>query len=346
MDFFEAQDLARKRTMRLVLLFALAVLGVVASVYFLAMIFYSTGLTDSAGVAYVTGDYDNVKQLALSFWSPGVLLFALVSTSLVVGLGSLYKIAQLRDGGPAVALSLGGRKVDPDSTRLEERRLLNVVEEMAIASGVPVPEVYVLDRETGINAFAAGNTTSDAVIGVTQGTLQLLRRDELQGVIAHEFSHILNGDSRINLRAIGLLHGIFLLALIGRFLTRGSMRGGKKEGGGVALLGLGLLAIGSELDLAATGAPRRCFRGAVHARHRWPGGCAQEDRRCGTSFVPGHTPATAVRWALSHAPPARGAYPKARAPVGRGVHRGGPAGYRRGNEHPARRARHANECVC
>ena len=245
MDFFEAQDLARKRTMRLGLLFALAVLGVVASVYFLAMIFYSTGLTDSAGVAYVTGDYDNVKQLALSFWSPGVLLFALVSTSLVVGLGSLYKIAQLRDGGPAVALSLGGRKVDPDSTRLEERRLLNVVEEMAIASGVPVPEVYVLDRETGINAFAAGNTTSDAVIGVTQGTLQLLRRDELQGVIAHEFSHILNGDSRINLRAIGLLHGIFLLALIGRFLTRGSMRGGKKEGGGVALLGLGLLAIGS-----------------------------------------------------------------------------------------------------
>ena len=245
MDFFEEQALARKRTMRLVLLFALAVLGVVVSVYFLAMIFYSTGLTDSAGVAYVTGDYDNVQQLALSFWSPGVLLFALVSTSLVVGLGSLYKIAQLRDGGPAVALSLGGRKVDPDSTRLEERRLLNVVEEMAIASGVPVPEVYVLDRETGINAFAAGNTTSDAVIGVTQGTLQLLRRDELQGVIAHEFSHILNGDSRINLRAIGLLHGIFLLALIGRFLTRGSMRGGKKERGGVALLGLGLLAIGS-----------------------------------------------------------------------------------------------------
>ena len=245
MDFFEAQDLARKRTMRLGLLFALAVLGVVASVYFLAMIFYSTGLTDSAGVAYVTGDYDNVKQLALSFWNPGVLLFALVSTSLVVGLGSLYKIAQLRDGGPAVALSLGGRKVDPDSTRLEERRLLNVVEEMAIASGVPVPEVYVLDRETGINAFAAGNTTSDAVIGVTQGTLQLLRRDELQGVIAHEFSHILNGDSRINLRAIGLLHGIFLLALIGRFLTRGSMRGQQRKGGGVALLGLGLLAIGS-----------------------------------------------------------------------------------------------------
>jgi Zn-dependent protease with chaperone function len=245
MDFFEEQALARKRTLRLVLLFAVAVAGVVGAVYFLAMLFYSAGVTDSAGVAYVTGDYDNVGKLALSFWNPGVLLFALGSTATVVGLGSLYKIAQLRDGGPAVALSLGGRKVDPDSTKLEERRLLNVVEEMAIASGVPAPEVYVLDREPGINAFAAGNTTSDAVIGVTQGTLQLLGRDELQGVIAHEFSHILNGDSRINLRAIGLLHGIFLLALIGRFLTRGSMRSGKKEGGGVALLGLGLLAIGS-----------------------------------------------------------------------------------------------------
>jgi len=245
MDFFEEQTLARKRTLRLVLLFAVAVAGVVAAVYFLAMLFYSAGVTDSAGVAYVTGDYDSVGKLALSFWNPGVLLFALGSTATVVGLGSLYKIAQLRDGGPAVALSLGGRKVDPDSTKLEERRLLNVVEEMAIASGVPAPEVYVLDREPGINAFAAGNTTSDAVIGVTQGTLQLLRRDELQGVIAHEFSHILNGDSRINLRAIGLLHGIFLLALIGRFLTHGSMRGGKKERGGVALLGLGLLAIGS-----------------------------------------------------------------------------------------------------
>ena len=245
MDFFEEQALARRRTLRLVLLFGIAVLGVVAAVYILAMLFYGTAATDAVGVAYVTGDYDNVGGLALSFWSPGVFLFALGGTFTVVGLGSLYKIAQLRDGGPAVALSLGGRQVDPDSSKLDERRLLNVVEEMAIASGVPVPEVYVLDREPGINAFAAGNTTSDAVIGVTQGTLQLLRRDELQGVIAHEFSHILNGDSRLNIRAIGLLHGMFLVALIGRILTRGSMRSGKKEGGGVAFLGLGLLAIGS-----------------------------------------------------------------------------------------------------
>jgi hypothetical protein len=116
---------------------------------------------------------------------------------------------------------------------------------MAIASGVPVPDVYVLDREPGINAFAAGNTTSDAVVGVTHGTLHLLRRDELQGVIAHEFSHILDGDSLINLRAIGLLHGIFLVALIGRFLTRSSVYRTRKESSGVVLIGLGLLAIGS-----------------------------------------------------------------------------------------------------
>ncbi len=245
MDFFEEQVLARKRTVRLVLLFAVAVIGVVAAVYVLALIFYAAGATDAAGVAYMTGEYDHVGELVLSFWNPGVFLFALGSTATVVGLGSLYKIAQLRDGGRAVALSLGGRKVDPDSTKLEERRLLNVVEEMAIASGVPVPEVYVLDREPGINAFAAGNTTSDAVIGVTHGTLHVLRRDELQGVIAHELSHILNGDSRINLRAIGLLHGVFVLALIGRFLMRGSMYSRKKGGNGVALIGLGLLAIGS-----------------------------------------------------------------------------------------------------
>ena len=245
MDFFEEQALARKRTLRLALLFVVAVVGVVVAVYVLAMMIYSAVATNASGVAYVVGDYDNVGQLALSFWNPNVFLAAMGGTVAVVGLGSLYKVAQLRDGGSAVAVGLGGRRLDSDSTKLEERRLLNVVEEMAIASGVPVPEVYVLEREPGINAFAAGNTTSDAIIGVTHGTLHLLRRDELQGVIAHEFSHILNGDSRINLRAIGLLHGIFLLALVGRFLTRGSMYSRRKESSGVVLIGLGLLAIGS-----------------------------------------------------------------------------------------------------
>jgi len=245
MDFFEEQALARKRTLRLTLLFAAAVVGVIFCVYVLAMLFYGFAATDAAGVAYVVGDYDRVRPAILALWDPRVFLFAVSATVTVVGLGSLYKIAQLRGGGSTVAQSLGGRRVDPDATRLEERRLLNVVEEMAIASGIPVPEVYVLDREPGINAFAAGNTVSDSVIGVTNGTLQLLRRDELQGVVAHEVSHILNGDSRLNVRAIGLLHGIFLLALIGRFLVRGSAYNRKKEGAGVVLLGLGLLSIGS-----------------------------------------------------------------------------------------------------
>ncbi len=246
MDFFEEQALARKRTIRLGVLFALAIVGVVAAVYALSMLVYTAAIQDASGVAYVVGRYDRVSGASVvSLWNPSVFLFACGATAFVVGLGSLYKTAQLRDGGSAVALGLGGRKMDPDTSKLEEQRLLNVVEEMAIASGVPVPEVYVLDREPGINAFAAGKTSSDAVIGVTNGTLQLLRRHELQGVVAHEFSHILNGDARINVRAIGLLHGIFLLALIGRFLLHGSTASRRKEGGGVALIGVGLLAIGS-----------------------------------------------------------------------------------------------------
>ncbi|MCZ6807349.1 MAG: M48 family metallopeptidase [Deltaproteobacteria bacterium] len=244
MDFFEEQDLARKRSFRLALLFGLAVVGVSVAVYGLGLVVYYWIATDATGVAYVVGEYDQVQQGGLSLWNPLVFVVTVGSTVLLIMLGSLYKVAQLRDGGAAVALALGGRRMDPDSTKLEERRLLNVVEEMAIASGIPVPDLYVLDNEVGINAFAAGNTTSDAVIGVTHGTLQLLRRAELQGVIGHEFSHLLNGDSRINLRAIGLLHGIFLLALIGRFILYGS-RGSRREGAGAALVGLGLLAIGS-----------------------------------------------------------------------------------------------------
>ncbi|MGB5810058.1 MAG: M48 family metallopeptidase [Polyangiales bacterium] len=244
MDFFEEQDLARKRTFRLALLFGFAVIGVSAAVYALGMAVYNWFGLDTAGVGYVTGRYDQVTIGGIALWEPMVFVVTVGSTLLLIVLGSLYKTAQLRDGGASVARSLGGRRVDPDSTKLDERRLLNVVEEMAIASGLPVPDVYVLDDESGINAFAAGKTTSDAVIGVTHGTLQLLRRSELQGVIGHEFSHILNGDSRLNVRAIGLLHGIFLLALIGRLMLHGS-RGSRREGNGAALVGVGLLAIGS-----------------------------------------------------------------------------------------------------
>ena len=169
----------------------------------------------------------------------------------VIFFGSLFKTLSLRAGGRSVAESLGGRPILPDTDDLDERRLLNVVEEMAIASGVPAPPVYVLEDQGSINAFAAGYGTDDAVIGVTRGAVRGLGRDELQGVIAHEFSHILkNGDMRLNIRLIGVLHGILVLAIVGR-ITLQHLRfagGGRRDRGGLALavlvVALGLIVIG------------------------------------------------------------------------------------------------------
>src|SRR5882757_11028330 len=158
----------------------------------------------------------------------------------------------MRRGGSAIAEMVGGRAVDLKTTDLRERRLLNVVEEMAIASGIPLPAVYVLEEEPGLNAFAAGLTTSDAAVTVTRGTLDKLTRDELQGVVGHEFSHILNGDMRLNVRISAIVFGILVIGLLGRGILRGLMQGrvrsgeGKK-GGGIAVIaavGLGLLIIG------------------------------------------------------------------------------------------------------
>ncbi|PSQ80397.1 MAG: hypothetical protein BRD41_05205 [Bacteroidetes bacterium QS_1_63_11] len=181
-NFFERQDEARRKATRLVALFALAVGGIIVSTY-LALI---------AVLAWGKGAFDPVQpQLALAVAAAVLVL---------VGGGSLFKVLALRDGGHVVAESLGGEKLDRDPETPDERRLLNVVEEMAIASGVPVPPVYVLEEE-GINAFAAGFTPDDAVIGVTRECVELLDRDELQGVIAHEFSHILNEDMRLNIQS-------------------------------------------------------------------------------------------------------------------------------------------------
>ena len=166
---------------------------------------------------------------------------------LVVGGASAFKVAQLASGGQAVALMLGGAEVPGTTTDARQQRLLNVVEEMALASGVPVPPVYVLE-EPGINAFAAGYAPGDAVVAVSQGCLDYLTRDELQGVVAHEFSHILNGDMRLNIRLIGLIFGIMALSIIGRILmhhVRPALVVGKKDSrGGLMLLGLGLFVLG------------------------------------------------------------------------------------------------------
>lgn len=242
MDFFQNQDEARRRTWLLLFYFALAVLAMIVGLY--AILFVVLG-----GVDHVT------RTSGSGVWKPELLLVSAAAVCGVVFLGMLYKTFELRGGGEALAVSLGGRRLNPDTTDLRERRLLNVVEEMALASGVPVPPVYVMDHEEGINAFAAGFTPGDAVIGVNRGTLEFLSRDELQGVIAHEFSHILNGDMRLNLRLIGLLHGILLLAIIGYYIARfggstsssssSSRDSGKSSGGGqIVIIGLGLFVLG------------------------------------------------------------------------------------------------------
>ena len=204
MDFFAAQDLSRSKTKWLFLLYVLAIIAIVAGIYLVLVLVFAMGAPDNMGLVF------NLELLV------GVTLFTL----LVIGGGSLYKTLELRSGGEQVATSVGGVRVHPGTTDLQERRLLNVVEEMALASGVSVPPVYIIDGEPGINAFAAGYSPSDAVIGVNRGTIETLNRDELQGVIAHEFSHILNGDMRMNIRLIGVLFGIQVLTLIGYFIFR------------------------------------------------------------------------------------------------------------------------------
>jgi Zn-dependent protease with chaperone function len=230
-DFFERQSVARRNTKWLVAMFALAVICIVGTTF--------------VGTAIALGATGGDVPPAVPFIaSAGALV-------LIAG-GSLFKIAQLSGGGSVVAERLGGRRVYPNTTDLVERRLLNVVEEMALASGVPVPAVYLLTQEQGLNAFAAGFSPSDAVVGVTRGTAEQLTREQLQGVIAHEFSHILNGDMRLNLRLIGVLHGILIMGLVGRELLRvgaysGASRRRSDKGGGLAfllLIGMAFMIVG------------------------------------------------------------------------------------------------------
>lgn len=239
MNFFEAQDDARRRTRWLVVYFLLAMLGIVASVYAIV-----------AGLMTYLGASEE-------FWMPGVFGSTALITAGMIVMGSLFKTMQLSGGGSVVARDLGARQVDPHTTDGEERRYVNVVEEMAIASGVPVPEIWIMDDELGINAFAAGTEPGNAVVAVTRGCIQRLSRDELQGVVAHEFSHILNGDMKLNMRLMGLLFGILMISMVGRvlfhamrFMPMRSSRNDKNGGAaGIALAillaGLGLMAVGA-----------------------------------------------------------------------------------------------------
>lgn len=239
MDFFQAQDRSRRNTRRLVVLYVLATLLIVALVTCVVMLV--------AGQSVFQTAYQSPASWFTGNWR--LLAGSATGTAGFIGMASLYKVACLSAGGTRVARDLGGTAVSSDVTDPLRRRLRNVVEEMAIASGVPVPEIFVLEEENGINAFAAGFSPEDAAIAVTRGTLESLTRDELQGVVAHEFSHILNGDMRLNIRLMGILFGILAIGMIGRLILRGSSRSTRssRRGNGAAAgvaIGIGLFVIG------------------------------------------------------------------------------------------------------
>jgi Zn-dependent protease with chaperone function len=239
MDFFERQDRARRHTGWLIAGFIVAVALIIVAVYLVTMLLAHGGAlwreTQQGGIPAVHHPF--------WWWNPRWFLWSSLGTLAVIGGGAVVKIWELSGGGAVVAGNLGGRLVQPGTTDPDERKLLNVVEEMAIAAGVPVPDVFLLERERGINAFAAGFEPGDAVIGVTLGALRTLSRDELQGVIAHEFSHILNGDMRLNLRLIGWLHGILCVAIVGGYLVRFSGSGNSRGKNSLPLIVIGFVLI-------------------------------------------------------------------------------------------------------
>lgn len=238
MDFFAAQDCARRNTTKLFVLFGVAILLILA--FTDLVLFYGLGLhtllADSSGDMSADAGGWNLEFL---FWINLAVLL------LILG-GTAYKISALSGGGDAVAHMLDGQPIFYDDPDPACRRLLNVVDEMALAAGVPAPQVYLLP-EAGINAFAAGFEPSDTVVGVTAGALEHLNREQLQGVIAHEFSHILSGDMRLNVRMAGVLHGIMLLGLIGRGLSHSDNQESwevRRPSIRSSLVGLGLMIAG------------------------------------------------------------------------------------------------------
>jgi Zn-dependent protease with chaperone function len=238
MNFFERQAAARSQSKRLLLLFICAVFAIIGAVsggVFLMLLLGADAreLQRVGGAAGLLAD------------SAGLLLFTALATALVIGAASLYRVASLRGGGVAVARAMGGREVSEDTRDPELRRLRNVVEEISIASSLPVPAIFVMEDEPGINAFAAGYSPGDAAVAVSRGALLHLNRDELQGVVAHEFSHVLNGDMRINIRLMGVLFGILALGVIGARvleLTRGGRN--SRDAAPVVIIALILMIVG------------------------------------------------------------------------------------------------------
>ena len=276
MDFFEQQDQARKKTGRLVFLFGVAVVLIIMTIYTVGVVAYAAveayayeessyyndpyqshytppqaagggdGKDDEEGGSSSGGTFGPTIEaggMTIEVLNPTIFGIVSLFVLMTVGLGSLFKIRSLRGGGASVAMSMGGRLINPDTQEFKERQLLNIVEEMAIASGVPVPLVYVMDNEDAINAFAAGYTINDAAIAVTSGLLEKLSRDEVQGVVAHEYSHILNGDMRLNIRLIGVLFGILVIGNTGLWLIRiaAHTRGGRNNAAPLVLFAGGAI---------------------------------------------------------------------------------------------------------
>src|SRR5947209_6811686 len=233
MDFFEQQHRARRRTWLMLLLFVLAVIAIVAAFDLVCAIVYvwlfDVPIPNSNGL---------LQQVPRS-----VYVWSTLATLLVIGWGTASRLVQLSGGGVAVADLIGARHVKRDTGEPAERRLLNVVEEMALASGITVPLVFVMDDQHAINAFAAGYSPNEATVIVTRGALEQLNRDELQGVVAHEFSHILNGDMRLNIHLVGVIAGIVMIGSIGAFLMTGIRDGDdlRRAGTDIRVFFLGLL---------------------------------------------------------------------------------------------------------
>jgi Zn-dependent protease with chaperone function len=249
MNFFEHQEKARKQSRWIIFAFIGVALLIIAAIDLIILAVFALQAPLSSGVSAITHTgMEAILDPQLWSTNAGMLLGSSAATGSVIGLASLGKIASLRSGGGKVARDMGGVMVTPDTRDPLRRRLYNVVEEISLASGTPVPEVYVMENEPGINAFAAGYTPADAAVAVTQGTLEKLSRAELQGVIAHEFSHIFNGDMRINIRMMGVIFGIMVIALVGRkFLhsSRYRMSSSKNNSGSaIVLIGLAISAIG------------------------------------------------------------------------------------------------------
>jgi Zn-dependent protease with chaperone function len=225
-DFFELQEMARRTTRRLILLYVLAVIAVAFALSAIAGALYAVLLLFSGGplAGGVTIDYGSLVASYFNVWLFGVprtfYVWAAGATLVTMIAATLWRTWQLRGGGEAVAELLGARRLERARATAAQTRLINVVEEMAIASGVAVPPVYVLEDERAINALAAGYAPNEAVVIATQGALEKLTRDELQGIVAHEFSHILNGDMRLNVRLLGLLYGIVFIGQTGQVLLR------------------------------------------------------------------------------------------------------------------------------